>query len=260
MVKQKYNVTGMTCSACSAHVEKAVRGVQGVSEVSVNLLTNSMVVESDAPLEQDVIVKAVEHAGYGASPADGRAAGPAAKPGGAPAQNPMQAQLKNMRMRLWVSFAFLAPLMYVSMGSMAGLPLPGFLTGHENAVGFALTQLLLTLPVVYVNRKYYEVGFKTLLRGSPNMDSLIAIGSTAALVYGVFAIYRIGYGLGVGDHALVSQYHMDLYFESAAMILALITLGKYLETRSKGKTSEAITKLMDLAPKTAAVEHGGVGR
>nr|WP_302436052.1 heavy metal translocating P-type ATPase [Ruthenibacterium lactatiformans] len=258
MVKQKYNVTGMTCSACSAHVEKAVRGVQGVSEVSVNLLTNSMVVESDAPLEQDVIVKAVEHAGYGASPADGRGAGPAAKPGGAPAQNPMQAQLKNMRMRLWVSFAFLAPLMYVSMGSMAGLPLPGFLTGHENAVGFALTQLLLTLPVVYVNRKYYEVGFKTLLRGSPNMDSLIAIGSTAALVYGVFAIYRIGYGLGVGDHALVSQYHMDLYFESAAMILALITLGKYLETRSKGKTSEAITKLMDLAPKTAAVERGGM--
>ncbi len=258
MVKQKYNVTGMTCSACSAHVEKAVRGVQGVSEVSVNLLTNSMVVESDAPLEQDVIVKAVEHAGYGASPVDGRAAGPAAKPGGAPVQNPMQAQLKNMRMRLWVSFAFLAPLMYVSMGSMAGLPLPGFLTGHENAVGFALTQLLLTLPVVYVNRKYYEVGFKTLLRGSPNMDSLIAIGSTAALVYGVFAIYRIGYGLGVGDHALVSQYHMDLYFESAAMILALITLGKYLETRSKGKTSEAITKLMDLAPKTAAVERGGM--
>ena len=258
MVKQKYNVTGMTCSACSAHVEKAVRGVQGVSEVSVNLLTNSMVVESDAPLEQDVIVKAVEHAGYGASPADDRGAGPAAKPGGAPVQNPMQAQLKNMRMRLWVSFAFLAPLMYVSMGSMAGLPLPGFLTGHENAVGFALTQLLLTLPVVYVNRKYYEVGFKTLLRGSPNMDSLIAIGSTAALVYGVFAIYRIGYGLGVGDHALVSQYHMDLYFESAAMILALITLGKYLETRSKGKTSEAITKLMDLAPKTAAVERGGV--
>ena len=258
MVKQKYNVTGMTCSACSAHVEKAVRGVQGVSEVSVNLLTNSMVVESDAPLEQDVIVKAVEHAGYGASPADGRGAGPAAKQGGAPVQNPMQAQLKNMRMRLWVSFAFLAPLMYVSMGSMAGLPLPGFLTGHENAVGFALTQLLLTLPVVYVNRKYYEVGFKTLLRGSPNMDSLIAIGSTAALVYGVFAIYRIGYGLGVGDHALVSQYHMDLYFESAAMILALITLGKYLETRSKGKTSEAITKLMDLAPKTAAVERGGM--
>ena len=258
MVKQKYNVTGMTCSACSAHVEKAVRGVQGVSEVSVNLLTNSMVVESDAPLEQDVIVKAVEHAGYGASPADGRGAGPAAKQGGAPVQNPMQAQLKNMRMRLWVSFAFLAPLMYVSMGSMAGLPLPGFLTGHENAVGFALTQLLLTLPVVYVNRKYYEVGFKTLLRGSPNMDSLIAIGSTAALVYGVFAIYRIGYGLGVGDHALVSQYHMNLYFESAAMILALITLGKYLETRSKGKTSEAITKLMDLAPKTAAVERGGM--
>lgn len=260
MVKQKYSVTGMTCSACSAHVEKAVRGVRGVAEVSVNLLTNSMVVQSEAPLEQDAVVKAVEHAGYGASPADGQAAGASkvvAKQGAADAQSPVQAQLKNMRMRLWVSFVFLAPLMYVSMGSMAGLPLPGFLTGHENAVAFAMTQLLLTLPVVYVNRKYFEVGFKTLLRGSPNMDSLIAIGSTAALVYGVFAIYRIGYGLGTGNHALVSRYHMDLYFESAAMILALITLGKYLETKSKGKTSEAITKLMDLAPKTAIVERGG---
>ena len=260
MVKQKYSVTGMTCSACSAHVEKAVRGVRGVAEVSVNLLTNSMVVQSEAPLEQDAVVKAVEHAGYGASPAGGQAAGASkvvTKQGAADAQSPVQAQLKNMRMRLWVSFAFLAPLMYVSMGSMAGLPLPGFLTGHENAVAFAMTQLLLTLPVVYVNRKYFEVGFKTLLRGSPNMDSLIAIGSTAALVYGVFAIYRIGYGLGTGNHALVSRYHMDLYFESAAMILALITLGKYLETKSKGKTSEAITKLMDLAPKKATVERGG---
>ena len=260
MVKQKYSVTGMTCSACSAHVEKAVRGVRGVAEVSVNLLTNSMVVQSEAPLEQDAVVKAVEHAGYGASPAGGQAAGASkvvTKQGAADAQSPVQAQLKNMRMRLWVSFAFLAPLMYVSMGSMAGLPLPGFLTGHENAVAFAMTQLLLTLPVVYVNRKYFEVGFKTLLRGSPNMDSLIAIGSTAALAYGVFAIYRIGYGLGTGNHALVSRYHMDLYFESAAMILALITLGKYLETKSKGKTSEAITKLMDLAPKKATVERGG---
>ena len=121
-----------------------------------------------------------------------------------------------------------------------GLPLPGFLAGHENSVAFGMAQFLLTLPVAYVNRKYFQVGFKTLLHGSPNMDSLIAIGSTAALVYGVFAIVRMGHGLGVGDMDLVMQYHHDLYFESAAMILALITLGKYLEAKSKGKTSEAI--------------------
>lgn len=260
MEKQRYDVTGMTCSACSAHVEKAVRAVPGVAAVSVNLLTNSMTVESEAPLASGVIEKAVEQAGYGASlagaPGGARAAG-AGKQGASDARAVMQKQLDGMKTRLIVSFAFLAPLMYVSMGSMFGLPLPGFLTGHANAVAFAFTQFLLTLPVVYVNRKYYEVGFRTLLRGSPNMDSLIAIGSTAALVYGIFAIYRIGYGLGVGDHALVERYHMDLYFESAAMILALITLGKYLETKSKGKTSEAITKLIDLAPKTAAVERDG---
>lgn len=259
MVKQKYNVTGMTCSACSAHVEKAVRGVAGVADVSVNLLTNSMVVQSEAPLAPDTVCAAVEKAGYGASAADGSAPGAnaASAPNTAGGRDVVQTQLAEMRRRLWISFAFLIPLMYVSMGSMIGLPLPAFLTGHENAVGFAMTQLLLTLPVMYVNRKYYEVGFRTLAHGSPNMDSLIAIGSAASLVYGIFAIYRMGYGLGVGDHALVERYHMDLYFESAAMILALITLGKYLETKSKGRTSEAITKLMDLAPKTASVERGG---
>ncbi len=255
MVKRKYNVTGMTCSACSAHVEKAVRGVAGVADVTVNLLTNSMVVQSEQPLPDEIVTAAVEKAGYGASPADDTAAPKEKKQD---ARDLMREQLAEMRRRLVISFAFLIPLMYVSMGNMAGLPLPPFLTGHENAVGFAMTQLLLTLPVVYVNRRYYEVGFRTLFRGSPNMDSLIAIGSTASLVYGVFAIYRMGYGLGVGDHALVERYHMDLYFESAGMILALITLGKYLETKSKGRTSEAVTKLMDLAPKTAAVERGGV--
>ena len=261
MEKQRYNVTGMTCSACSAHVEKVVRAVPGVAGVTVNLLTNSMVVESEAPFAPGVIEKAVEQAGYGASlvgaPGGAGKAGAERQGGAADARAMMQKQLDGMKTRLIVSFAFLVPLMYVSMGSMIGLPLPGFLTGHENAVAFALTQFLLALPVAYVNRKYYEVGFRTLLRGSPTMDSLIAIGSTAALVYGVFAIYRIGYGLGVGDHALVERYHMDLYFESAAMILALITLGKYLETKSKGKTSEAITKLIDLAPKTATVERDG---
>ena len=143
------------------------------------------------------------------------------------------------------------------MGHMVGLPLPGFLTGIENAVSFAFTQLLLCLPIIYVNRKYYIKGFQTLAHLAPNMDSLIAIGSTASLVYGIFAIYRMRYGLGSGNMEVVHLYYHDLYFESAAMILALITVGKYLETRSKGKTSEAITKLMDLAPKTAVVERDG---
>ena len=262
MVKQKYDVTGMTCSACSAHVEKAVRKLAGVADVQVNLLTNSMVITSEQPLDERAVVDAVIHAGYGACPAaSGGAAAhaspEAAVPAAKPRANPAQAELANMKQRLWVSFLFLIPLMYVAMGSMVGLPLPGFLAGYENSVAFGMAQFLLALPVAYVNRKYYQVGFKTLFHGAPNMDSLIAIGSTAAFVYGVFAIVRMGYGLGVGDTALVMQYHHDMYFESAAMILALITLGKYLEARSKGKTSEAIEKLMDLAPKTATVERDG---
>ncbi|MCI8649503.1 MAG: heavy metal translocating P-type ATPase [Anaerotruncus sp.] len=259
-MKQKFDITGMTCSACSAHVEKAVSKVKGVSAVTVNLLSNNMAVEYDtAQVGDSEIIHAVEQAGYGAS-VHSAAAGAKTQSTRqkAAALDPMQAETANMKQRLVISFAFLIPLMYVSMGHMMGLPLPHWLHGSENAVSFAFTQLLLTLPVVYVNRKYYQVGYKTLLRGSPNMDSLIAIGSTAALAYGVVAIYMIGYGLGHNQPEVVSRYSMDLYFESAAMILALITLGKFLETRSKGKTSEAITKLMDLAPKTALVERDGV--
>ena len=162
-----------------------------------------------------------------------------------------------MKRRMIWSFAFLIPLFYISMGHMMGAPLPGFLLGLENAVAFGLTQLLLTLPILYLNDKYFKVGFKTLWNRAPNMDSLIAVGSTAAVLYGVFAIYQMGYGLGRGDMELVGKYHMDLYFESAGMILALITLGKFLETRSKGKTGEAISRLMDLAPKTATVLRDG---
>lgn len=251
---QKFSVTGMTCSSCSAHVEKAVRKLPGVEQVNVNLLSNSMTVDyTEEQVDSPTIIQAVVDAGYGASlfvkAAEKR---PAAQP-----VDTVQEQLTSMKNRLIISFAFFIPLMYISMGHMAGLPLPSFLTGHQNAIAFAMTQFLLTLPVMYVNRKYYQVGFKTLFRGSPNMDSLIAIGSIAAVVYGIFAIYRIGYGLGVGDMDLVARYHMDLYFESAATILTLITLGKYLETRSKGKTSEAIAKLMDLAPKTATVLRDG---
>lgn len=255
MQKQKYDVTGMTCSACSAHVEKAVRKVQGVQNVTVNLLTNSMVVEADDSLSPQAVTAAVEKAGYGASPA-GQGAATQAQPA-QKKENPAAQQMADMKKRLVVSFAFLVPLMYISMGSMAGLPLPAFLTGIENGVAFGMVQFLLALPIAYVNRKYYQVGFKMLFHLSPNMDSLIAIGSTAAFAYGIFAIMRIGYGLGVDDLALAHQYHMDLYFESAAMILALITLGKYLEAKSKGKTSEAIEKLIGLAPKTATVVRGG---
>ena len=246
-MKQKFDVTGMTCSACSAHVEKAVSKVEGVRAVTVNLLSNNMAVEYDeAAVDAPQIIHAVEDAGYGASVHSAQPARQAQKP-----VDHVQEEISNMKFRLVVSFLFMIPLMYVSMGHMAGLH------GNANAVSFAFTQFLLTLPILYVNRKYYKVGFKTLFKGSPNMDSLIAIGSTAAMVYGIIAIYMIGYGLGHGDSEMVSRYSMDLYFESAAMILALITLGKYLETRSKGKTSEAITKLMDLAPKTALVERGG---
>ena len=256
-MKQKFNVTGMTCSACSAHVEKAVNKLDAVRKAEVSLMTNSMTVDYDeSALTPDGIIQAVVHAGYGASLP--QKAGDTAQ---AKAQRPeaqMEAELSSMKHRLIWSFVFLIPLFYISMGHMLGAPLPSFLTGLENAVAFGLTQLLLTLPIMYINDKYYRVGFKTLAHLAPNMDSLIAVGSSAAVIYGVFAIYQMGYGLGHGDWALVEQYHMDLYFESAGMILTLITLGKYLETRSKGKTSQAITRLMDLAPKTASVLRDGV--
>lgn len=259
-MKEKFDVTGMTCSACSSRVEKCVRNLDGMNEVTVNLLTSSMQVEfDDNKLSTDDIISAVTQAGYGASVKQ-ESGSPPAQASAAPVkprENPVEAQLKEMKHRLIVSFVFLVPLMYVSMGHMAGLPLPGWLTGHANAVSFAFTQFLLALPIAYVNRKFYIKGFQTLAHGAPNMDTLVAIGSTASMVYGIFAIYRMSYGLGTGDMELVARYHHDLYFESAVMILALITVGKYLETHSKGKTSEALTRLMDLAPKTATVERNG---
>ena len=258
-MKEKFDVTGMTCSACSSRVEKCVSKLEGVETVSVNLLTNSMQVEFDGSrLQVQGIIEAVEHAGYGAS-VQGREKSPGKTQTKEKASGltPVQEHLQQMKSRTIWSFVFLVPLMYVSMGHMIGLPLPGFLNGAHNAVGFALTQFLLCLPVIYMNRAYYTKGFSTLFHGAPNMDTLIAVGSAASLVYGIFAIYRMGYGLGVQDLELVNTYRHDLYFESAVMILALINIGKYLEARSKGKTSEAITKLMDMAPKTAFVERDG---
>ena len=254
-VGQKFNVSGMTCSSCSANVEKTVSKLPGVKSVNVNLLSNSMMADFDSTvIDNATIVKAIKDAGYDASPV---VSGTRTAAKVEETTNHVEEEIKSMKTRVIISFIFLIPLMYVSMGHMVGLPFLGWVIGPENAISFAFTQLLLTLPVVYVNRTYYKVGFKTLFHGTPNMDSLIAIGSGAALVYGAFAIYRIGYGLGYGDLEVVHQYAGDLYFEAAAMILALITLGKLLETNAKGKTSEAISKLMDLAPKVASVIRDG---
>ena len=253
MKKEKYTVTGMTCAACSAAVERAVGKVEGVSSVTVNLLSNSMVVEYDENLlEPSQIVTAVSDAGYLAAPAS--AAGEKTQ---ARAAGGIEDEIAQLKTRVVISLVFMVLLMYVAMGPMVGLPLPSFLLGLENAATMALVQLLLTLPVLYVNRAYFQMGLKTLCRRSPNMDSLIAIGSGAAVAYGIFALFRISYGLGHGEWAVVARYSHDLYFESATMILTLITLGKFLEARSKGRTSDAIARLMDLAPKTATVIRGG---
>lgn len=271
-MKERFDVTGMTCSACSSHVEKSVGKLTGVENVSVNLLTNSMQVEFDEnKLDTAGIVKAVEDAGYGAAVKDGRAKSGTKTSGQSDSQensglSAVEQNVKNMKKRLIVSLIFWIPLMYVSMGHMIyqwlNIPMPpftmNFLHGNENAITYAFTQFLLLLPILIANQKYFKNGFKTLWHRSPNMDSLIAIGAGAAILYGIFAIYRIGYAMGHGDMAVVHQYAHDLYFESAGTILTLITIGKYLETKSKGKTSEAITKLLNLAPKTVTVVRDGV--
>lgn len=253
-MKQCFDVTGMTCSACSAHVEKSVRRLNGVKEVNVNLLRNRMDVEYDeGALNAEGIIRAVESGGYGAS-VRGGASTPA--PSAQPAPSASQA-LADTRKRLILSAVFLAVLMYVSMGHMLGAPLPAFLTGPENSLVFALTQLFLTLPVLYLNRKYFQTGFPALIRRAPNMDSLIAMGSAASALYSIYAIFRMAALMGQGDIHGAHEYAMNLYFESAAMILTLITVGKYLETRSKQHTSDAITRLMNLAPKTATLLRNG---
>lgn len=271
-MKERFDVTGMTCSACSSHVEKSVGKLTGVENVSVNLLTNSMQVEFDEnKLDTAGIIKAVEDAGYGAAVKDGHAKSGTKTSGQSGSQennglSAVEQNVKNMKKRLIVSLIFWIPLMYVSMGHMIyqwlNIPMPpftmNFLHGNENAITYAFTQFLLLLPILIANHKYFKNGFKTLWHRSPNMDSLIAIGAGAAILYGIFAIYRIGYAMGHGDMMVVHQYAHDLYFESAGTILTLITIGKYLETKSKGKTSEAITKLLNLAPKTVTVVRDGV--
>lgn len=274
MNKEIYDITGMTCSACSARVEKTAAKLPGVQKVSVNLLTNRMNIEYDADqLSSGEIISAIEKAGYGAglSSASANTKNTDHSPSSmqhaenTPSENVNEKHIRSMKKRLVWSFVFLIPMMYVSMHGMFqhmfGLPIPHFVSvvfdGEQNAIVNVLTQFLLLLPILYWNRSYYINGFRNLFHGAPNMDTLIALGSTASTVYGLFALYRIGYGLGHGDIALVSHYLSDIYFESAGMIVTLITLGKFLEARSKGKTSSAIEKLMDLSPRTALVLRDG---
>lgn len=258
MPKVKFDIQGMTCSSCSSHVEKAVSKLEGIKNVNVNLLLNNMIVEYDEnKLNNEKIITAVIDAGYGATISDEDNE----KQNKKEQLNNNKDTIKSMKKRLIISICFWIPLMYIAMHHMLyewfGIPVPQIIKtlfhGNENAITFAFTQFLLLLPIVYVNKNYFIVGFKRLFKRTPNMDSLIAIGSGASIVYGIYAIYMIGFGLGHNQIDLVEKYSMDIYFESAGTILTLITIGKYLETKSKGKTSDAISKLINLAPKTAIV-------
>ena len=260
MKTEKYQVTGMTCAACQANVTRCVQKLEGVEEVNVSLLANQMTVSYDEnEVDEQAIVQAVEGIGYGACPISGKKEAETGtfRSEWQARQSQADESQKAMKRRLVSSIILLVPLMYVAMGAMLSLPVPGFLLGIENAMVSALLQLLLTIPILFINRHFYQNGFKSLLHRAPNMDSLVAIGSGASLLYGLFAMFRMAYGFGHGEMGLVHEYAHALYFESAAMILTLVTVGKYLEARSKAKTSDALGKLIDLAPKTAVVVRGG---
>lgn len=242
-----FKVTGMTCAACSARVEKVTRQISGVTKAEVNLLAGKLAVEADNSVNYELVISAIRNAGYGASLIGGKETKPEQK----------SPDLSNMRTRIIFSALFLLVLMYFTMGHMVGAPLPNWYHGTHNAMTAALLQFLLTLPVVILNRTYFSKGLKALWHRGPNMDSLIAVGSGAALLSGIIALFRISFAMGNGRWEIVEQYSKNLYFESAAMILTLVTFGKFLEVRAKGKTGDAIRHLMDLAPKTALVRREG---
>ena len=272
MRKARFNITGMTCSACSARVERTVAKMAGTADVSVNLLTNTMSLAYDENVTSPAaIIAAVEEAGYGASvkgasaAQKAQAAAPAAAQAGNAEDDAAGKAIRAMRTRLLISILFLVPTVAVSMShtfAAWGIPYaPAFMDifwGAENALTFALVQFLLILPIMYVNRTYYVNGFRNLLHGAPNMDSLVGIGSMASALFGAFAMLRMSYGLGHGDLALTAEYGTNLYFESAGMIVTLITVGKYLEARAKGQTTDALRALMKLAPQEATVLLDGV--
>lgn len=261
MKKEKFNVTGMTCAACQANITRRVKKVPGVKDVNVSLLANQMSVTYDeSSADEQAIINAVTAIGYGASPMNppkNNGEQSSFRSEWAGRQKMAEDHQQHMKKRLWSSVAFLIPLLYLSMGPMVGLSLPSLLSGSSNLLILALTELLLTLPIAVINREFYRSGLKSLSKGAPNMDSLVALGSAAALIYGVFAMYRISYGFGHGDLILIRTYGEALYFESCAMILTLVTVGKYLEARSTAKTSDSLSRLIDLAPKTAVVIRNG---
>lgn len=259
LVKERYDVEGMTCAACENAVTRAVAKLDGVEEVRVSLMTNAMDVAYDRQkMSARQIEKAVQDAGYDAHLKPKKSERTAGKSSAQPEQSPFAKQAEDMRQRLRISVPFLLALLYVAMGPMIALPLPKALSGMEGSANFALLQFLLVLPIAFANRIYFTHGFRSLWKRQPNMDSLIAVGAAAGLIYGVFALFQISYGMGFGDAKRVMQYRHDLYFEGAGTILTLITLGKYWEVKSKLKTTGSLRALMDLQPKTARVVHNGV--
>ena len=264
MAQDKFDVGGMTCAACQAHVDRAVSKLDGVQSVAVNLLAGSMLVDYDpAQVSPDDICTAVDRAGYSASPvstgtgAADSSDGAQARSGAAHMESPtkkLEAAASAMRTRLIVSIVFLIPLFYIGMGHMLGWPLPGIFTDHTHSMTLALTELVLLIPIVYVNDAYFINGFKSLAHGAPTMDALIAVGATASIAWSLYAMFIMADQLAAGQVHEAMMTSMDnLYFESAGTILSLVTVGKYLETRSKSKTGGAIEALIDLAPKTATV-------
>ena len=250
-MRLKFDITGMSCAACSARVEKVTAAIPGVNKVEVNLLAGTMQVETDSDDRTSLIIEAVQGAGYGAA-VQGKKAVHTEK------TDTIMEELQKTKVRIGVSLFFLLILMYFTMGHMVGLPMPAWYVGKENALVATLLQFFLTLPPVILNYRYFTRGFKALWHRAPNMDSLIAVGATASLVYGVFALFTMADAVGHGLWDVIEQYRKNLYFESAAMILTLITIGKFLETRAKGRTGDAIRRLMDLSPKSAIVRKNGM--
>ena len=258
-MKQTFDVTGMSCAACSARVEKTANEVPGVDKAVVNLLKNSMEIEYDGSPETIAAVsEAVEKAGYGAIPRVKSAKRAKSAPAGPTPQEIQQKDLHDRLVRLIWSAVFTVPLFYICMGHMFNWPLPGFLKGEENTMIFALTQFLLLVPVLFINRRFFISGGKAFVNKAPNMDSLVSLGAAASTIYGVVGLYRIAYYMGQMELTMAHEVAMDLYFESAAMILTLISLGKYFEARAKGHTTDAVNSLIDLAPKTATRLEDGV--
>ncbi|NLN07629.1 MAG: heavy metal translocating P-type ATPase, partial [Firmicutes bacterium] len=256
IVESRFEVRGMTCASCQAHVERAVRELEGVDQVDVNLMTNTMKVRfNPAVISHSSISEAVSSAGYTAVSEDGEAGGGASADAAAGGLSPMQKEAQHLKKRLISSVIFAVPLLYVSMGIMLGLPAPGFLQGTAGSMNSGLLQLLLTLVVIFINREFYISGFKSLRSRAPNMDALVAMGSGAALLYGIVVLFQMNNAAGLADMDRIASLHHELYFESSATILTLITVGKFLEARSKAKTGDAVRQLMDLAPAVALVER-----